>query len=282
MAPAATSWLEIPTDLNTVMAPSGADTPPSRSAIVASGIRPTLIKSPASAAAASRSSTTTKASSTSAPGSSAISGVKAPTAFTCTPGRREEAENSGSRAGVAHDTTSALATAASASNSTSPPTRAASDSACDRERLHTSTRSIGRTSLTAATWSKAIAPAPNMARVFADSEASSRVARPHPAPVRIAVNVEPSTIPSGEPSSPNTATTPTGFPGTIDTTLMPVVPPTRPGMNSDPPSNCRRGVSMSEPKAASIARTASPIGSAARSSSGPSQRIRRARSSLPR
>jgi hypothetical protein len=239
--------------------------PVSRSAIEASGgNRPARMRSPASERAASSSSTTTNARRSVPGGISAISGVKAPTALMWVPGKTERSSNRGSVAGVAQQTTSARATAASASAMASPPTLPARSEARPVVRLHTSTRSIERTERTASIWSKAIAPAPSMASTLASGRASRRVARPDAAPVRSLVSSWPSTRPSGSPSGPNTITIPAGRPGTTETTLTPVCPPTRPGMNSEDPSRTRTGTSRSSPNAETIDSIASGMGRAAR------------------
>ncbi len=181
-----------------------------------------------------------------------------------TPTLASSALNRGAVAGVAVVMMSASRTAAPAFFWASPPMRSASASALAGVRLQTITRSMGRTARTAAIWSAAIAPAPSMAMTEALAGASSLVARPAPAAVRMAVRVGPSTIPRGLPSSPNATTMPAGLPGTVDTTLTPVTPPTRPGMNRDPANRVRCGYSVSSPNARSMAAMASGIGRASR------------------
>jgi hypothetical protein len=71
-------------------------------------------------------------------------------------------------------------------------------------------------------------------------------------------------MPMGLPSGPNTATIPTGLPGTTETTFTPEFGPARPGMNKELPSSDRVGTSRSSPNATSMAAMASAIESAAR------------------
>jgi len=97
--------------------------------------------------------------------------------------------------------------------------------------------------------------------------------------IPLAVKVGPSTRPTGWPDRSKTATMPLGRPGTVDTTLTPVLTPTLPGMNSEGPNWTRAGTSRSSPNAAIIASMAASMGRAARRSPGPRYRIRPERSS---
>ncbi len=256
----------MPTDLNRVI-PGGRVTPPSSSPISASGLTPAWSRSPASIEAAPRSSTTRNADRTTEGGTSAMSEVNAPTALMWMSPESASGEKSGVVEGVTVVMIWAPSIAASGESATEPCTRRARDSAFVRSLFQIRISEIGRTAFTARTWSKPIAPAPRRANLCAPSGARILVARPDAAPVRIAVRVGPSTEPMGTPSSSNTVTIPTGFPGTIDTTLTPEILPTRAGMKNDDPSNWRCGISRSLPNAVSMAEMASIIGRAARVSS---------------
>ena len=113
----------------------------------------------------------------------------------------------GSRADVTVQMISASSTAARALPTASTGRSNFSDRllanscACSSGRLHTRTRRMGRTASMASRWPRACVPAPRIARSLASGRASSLVATPETAGVRMAVTEVASAMARRQPCS---------------------------------------------------------------------------------